>query len=62
MIEAFSFGDHFVNSHNLFSRLCIDLVRRKLMLVTQEFKSLKVMLHEMIPNDDFYCNTLSITT
>ena len=27
-------GDHFVNSHNLISWHCMDIVRRKLMLVT----------------------------
>ena len=27
-------GDHFTNSHQLFSWLCIDTVRRKLLLVT----------------------------
>ena len=30
----FPFGDHFINSHNFSSRLCIDIVRRKLMLIT----------------------------
>ena len=35
MICAFnSFGNHFVNSHDLFSWLCINMVRRKLMFVT----------------------------
>ena len=33
MIIDFILGDHFVNSHNL-SRECMDIVRRKLMLVT----------------------------
>ena len=30
----FPFGDHFINSHNLSSWLCSDIVRRNLMLVT----------------------------
>ena len=30
----FPFSDHFINSHNFSSRLCIDIVRRKLMLIT----------------------------
>ena len=30
----FLFGDHFINSRNLFSWLCIGVVRRKFMLVT----------------------------
>ena len=29
----FSSGDHFINSHDIFSRWCMDSVRRKLMLV-----------------------------
>ena len=32
--EHFPSGDHFINSHNLISRQCMDIVRRKLMLVT----------------------------
>ena len=32
--KHFSPGDHFINSHNLFSSLCTDIVGRKLMLVT----------------------------
>ena len=32
--KHFFFGDHYINSHNLFSWWCIDSVRRKLMLVT----------------------------
>ena len=32
--EHFPFGDHFIDSHNLFFWLCTDIVRRKLMLVT----------------------------
>ena len=28
------FSDHFINSQNLFSLLCLNIVRRKLMLVT----------------------------
>ena len=30
----FLFGDHFINSRNLFSWLCIGIVRKKFMLVT----------------------------
>ena len=30
----FPLGDHFINSHNLISWHCMDIVRRKLMLVT----------------------------
>ena len=30
----FPFSDHFINSHNFSSWLCIDIVRRKLMLIT----------------------------
>ena len=30
----FPFSDHFINSHNFSSRLCSDIVRRKLMLIT----------------------------
>ena len=32
-IKAFPLGDHFITSWNLFSWLCSDIVRRKLMLV-----------------------------
>ena len=34
--KHFLLGDHFANSHNLFSWLFIDIVRRILMLVTLE--------------------------
>ena len=30
----FPLGDHFINSHNLISRYCMDIIRRKLTLVT----------------------------
>ena len=30
----FLFGDHFITSHKLISWPCMDIVRRKLMLVT----------------------------
>ena len=30
----FLFGDHFINSHNFISWQCMDIVRKKLMLVT----------------------------
>ena len=33
-LTVFYFGDHYINSHNLFSSLCIDIVDRNLMLVT----------------------------
>ena len=32
--KHFPFGDHFIDSHDLFYLLCIDIVGRKLMLVT----------------------------
>ena len=32
--KRFPFRDHFINSHNLFHWLCMDIVRRKLMLIT----------------------------
>ena len=32
--KHFLLGDHFINSHNLISWQCMDIVRRKLMLVT----------------------------
>ena len=32
--KHFSFGDHFINSHIFFSWKCIDILRRKLMLVS----------------------------
>ena len=32
--KHFSFGDHVINSRNLFSWLCIDIVQGKLMMVT----------------------------
>ena len=32
--KHFPSGDHFINSHNLISWCCMDIVRRKLMLVT----------------------------
>ena len=32
--KYFLFGDHLVNSHNLTSWHCMDIIRRKLMLVT----------------------------
>ena len=31
--QHFCFGDHFINSHNLFSWTCSDIVRRKLMFI-----------------------------
>ena len=33
-LKHFLFGDHLINSHNLISWHCMDIVRRKLMLVT----------------------------
>lgn len=39
--KQFPFDDHFIHSHNLFPWLCIDIVRRTLMLVTlRAFKGL----------------------
>ena len=35
-LTAFSFGDHFNNFQNLFFWLCIDFIRKKLMLVIPE--------------------------
>ena len=32
--KHFPLVDHFINSHNLISRQCMDIVRRKLTLVT----------------------------
>ena len=32
--KRFPFGDHFIYSHNLISLQCMDIVRRKLILVT----------------------------
>ena len=32
--KHFLLGDHFIHSHNLISWHCMDIVRRKLMLVT----------------------------
>ena len=34
VVKLFPVGDYFINSHNLFSLLCFDIVRRNLMLVT----------------------------
>ena len=38
-MKVFSLGNHFINSHNL-SFWCVDIVRRKLMLVTLVLESL----------------------
>ena len=35
----FCFGDHFINSHNLFSWSCTDVIRRKLTFVTVDICS-----------------------
>ena len=34
ILKHFLLGDHFINSHNLISWQCTDIIRRKLMLVT----------------------------
>ena len=41
--KHFLLGDYFVNSHDIFSRLCID-VRRKLMFVTFGTERVKDLL------------------
>ena len=33
-LRHFLLGDHFINSHNIISWQCMDIIRRKLMLVT----------------------------
>ena len=39
-LQPFSLGDHFIYSHKLFFKLCIDFVRRKVMLITLGTKGL----------------------
>ena len=42
--KYFLLGDHFINSHNLISSQCMDMVRRKLMLVTIETQRVKELV------------------
>ena len=40
----FPFANYFINSHNFFSWLCVENVGRKLMLVTLETSTVKLLL------------------
>ena len=42
ILNLFLTGDHFIYSYQLFSKLCMDIVRRKLMLVASETWRIKV--------------------
>ena len=45
--RQFLFSDHFINSHDLIFCQCMDVVRRKLMLVTIGTQTGKVKLGEI---------------